>query len=119
MSNINTDQIKQYILKLIDSKDKDFAHKTVEYFGVSKSTVYNYVKKMCEENILKKIDKASPPYEIVTTVYKFNYNNDGTLGEDKIFRTDIQPPDIFTVASLKLSLEKKMLSERIKNSSIK
>ena len=91
MSNVNTDQIKQYILKLIDAKDKDFAHKTVEYFGVSKSTVYNYVKKMCEEKILKKIDKGTPPYEIVTTIHKFHYNNDGSLGEDKIFRTDIQP----------------------------
>ena len=83
MSNVNTDQIKQYILKLIDAKDKDFAHKTVEYFGVSKSTVYNYVKKMCEEKILKKIDKGTPPYEIVTTIHKFHYNNDGSLGEDK------------------------------------
>ena len=91
MSNVNTDQIKQYILKLIDAKDKDFAHKTVEYFGVSKSTVYNYVKKMCEEKILKKIDKGTPPYEIVTTIHKFHYNNDGSLGEDKIFRADIQP----------------------------
>ena len=91
MASINTEQIKQYILKLIDAKDKDFARKTVEYFGVSKSTVYNYVKKMCEENILRKTDTGTPPYEIVTRIYKFQYNNDGSLGEDKIFRTDIQP----------------------------
>ncbi|MBQ9086218.1 MAG: DUF4325 domain-containing protein [Clostridia bacterium] len=91
MSNINAHQIKQYILKLIDAKDKDFAHKTVEYFGVSKSTVYNYVKKMCEEKILKKVEKAVPPYKIVTVIHKFHYNNNGSLGEDKIFRTDIQP----------------------------
>ena len=91
MSNTNIDQIKQYILKLIDAKDKDFAHKTVEYFGVSKSTVYNYVKKMCEENILKKVEKTTPPYQLVTVTYKFQYNNNGSLGEDKIFRNDIQP----------------------------
>lgn len=91
MSNTNTEQIKQYILKLIDAKDKDFAHKTVEYFGVSKSTVYNYVKKMCEENILKKTNKATPPYEIVTVTHEFKYKNSGALGEDRIFRADIQP----------------------------
>ena len=91
MSGTNIEQIKQYILKLIDAKDKDFANKTVEYFGVSKSTVYNYVKKMCEENILRKVEKTVPPYELVTVKHKFRYDNDGSLGEDRIFRTDIQP----------------------------
>lgn len=91
MANQNVEQIKQYILKLIDAKDKDFAHKTVEYFGVSKSTVYNYVKKMCEENILVKAEKTLPPYEIVTVTHRFQYENNGFLGEDKIFRTDILP----------------------------
>lgn len=91
MPNSNVAQIKQYILKLIDAKDKDFVHKTVEYFGVSKSTVYNYVKKMCEEQILKKTATGTPSYEIVTALYQFHYQNDGSLGEDKIFRTDIQP----------------------------
>ena len=91
MSITNTEQIRQYILKLIDAKDKDFAFKTVETFGVSKSTGYNYVKKMCEDNILKKIEKTSPPYELVTVTHKFQYDNNGALGEDKIFRADIQP----------------------------
>ena len=91
MSTTNTEQIKQYILKLIDAKDKDFAHKTVEYFGVSKSTVYNYVKKMCEENILRKVEKTVPPYELVTVTHRFQYDNDGSLGEDKIFHVDINP----------------------------
>ena len=91
MSNTNAEQVKQYILKLINAKDKNFVHKTVEYLKVSKSTVYNYVKKMCEENILKKTDKGTPSYEIVTSTYTFLYKNDGSLGEDKIFRTDIEP----------------------------
>lgn len=91
MSTQNTEQIKQYVLKLIDKKDKDFARKTVEYFGVSKSTVYHYVKKMCEENILTKIPDAVPPYEIVTVTHEFQYPSAASLGEDRIFRADIQP----------------------------
>lgn len=87
----NTEQIKQYILKLIDAKDKDFALKTVEAFGVSKSTVYNYVKKMCGDAVLKKVDGMMPPYELVTVSHKFEYDTGGSLGEDKVFRADIQP----------------------------
>ena len=91
MSRTNVEQIKLYILKLINANDKDFANKTVETFGVSKSTVYNYVKKMCEDNILRKVEKGSPPYEIVTVKHIFKYDNEGLLSEDKIFRTHIEP----------------------------
>ena len=91
MSRTNIEQIKLYILKLINANDKDFANKTVESFGVSKSTVYNYVKKMCEDNILRKVEKGSPPYEIVTVKHIFKYDNEGLLSEDKIFRTHIEP----------------------------
>ena len=87
----NAEQVKQYVLKLIDAKDKDFAHKAVEAFGVSKSSVYNYVKKMCEDNVLEKAEGAVPPYKLVSVTHKFEYDNNGSLGEDKIFRADIQP----------------------------
>ena len=87
----NAEQVKQYVLKLIDAKDKDFAHKAVEAFGVSKSSVYNYVKKMCEDNVLEKSEGAVPPYKLVSVTHKFEYDNNGSLGEDKIFRADIQP----------------------------
>ena len=90
MPNANTEHIKQYILKLIDARDKDFARKTVEYFEVSKSSVYNYVKKMCEENVIRKTG-GTFPYEIVTDTYEFKYKNDGTVGEDRAFRRDIEP----------------------------
>ena len=91
MSIGNTEQIKQYILKLIDAGDKDFALKTVEAFGVSKSTVYNYVKKMCEERVLKKTEGSTPPYVLVSVTHEFAYDNNGSLGEDKIFRADVLP----------------------------
>ena len=90
MTAEHTEQIRSYILKLIDARDKNFVHKTVEAFGVSKSSVYNYVKRMCEEGILQKAE-GSASYEIVTEEYQFSYENDGTLGEDCVFRRDIEP----------------------------
>lgn len=91
MKSVNAEIVKQYILKLIAAKDKTFVHKTVENFGVSKSTVYNYVKEMCTDGILVKSGGGNPSYEIVTRRHSFIYFNDGTLGEDKIFRKDIKP----------------------------
>ena len=87
----NNEQMKQYILKLIDAKDKDFAVKTVEAFGVSKSTVYNYVKKMCEDGVLEKREGTVPAYALVNVTHEFEYDTGGTLGEDKVFRADIRP----------------------------
>ncbi len=40
------EQIKKYILGRIDEGDKDFVKKAVEYFGKSKSTVYNYISEL-------------------------------------------------------------------------
>lgn len=91
MTKGNSNQVKQYILNLIDKNDKNFIRKTVETFGVSKSSVYNYVKQMCDDNVLKKLDHPGRFYKIVDITHEFQYNNDGTLGEDKIFRWDIQP----------------------------
>lgn len=91
MSISNTEQVKQYLLKLINAGDKDFALKTVEAFGVSKSTVYNYVKKMCEDGILEKAEGRVPPYKLIGITRTFEYDNNASLGEDKVFRTDISP----------------------------
>ena len=73
----NNEQMKQYILKLIDAKDKDFAVKTVEAFGVSKSTVYNYVKKMCEDGVLEKREGTAPAYALVNVTHEFEYDTGG------------------------------------------
>lgn len=86
----HTEQIRSYILKLIDARDKNFVHKTVETFGISKSSVYNYVKRMCEEGLLQKAEGAAS-YALVTEVHEFFYENDGSLGEDSIFRRDVEP----------------------------
>lgn len=91
MAHGDTERIRQYILKLIDAEDRDFARKTVEAFGVSKSTVYNYVKRLCLDGVLTKREGAMPPYGIVTERHVFTYSTEEALGEDRVFRADVMP----------------------------
>lgn len=84
MKNINKEQIKQYILRHIG--DKDFVAKTVETFKISKSSVYNYLSEMLDDNIIEKGKDNS--YQTVRKTYSFVYSNIN-LSEDKIFDKDI------------------------------
>lgn len=89
MANENKEQIRQYMLKLIDAGDQNIVAKTVENFGISKSTVYNYLKKMCEEGTLLKTNDVKCPYQLISKQFVYTYTNDGTLGEDRVFNKDI------------------------------
>lgn len=85
---VNKEQVKQYMLKLISAGDKEYAAKTVDSFGLSKSTVYNYAKQLCDDGII--IKRASEQYELVNKVTSFRYNNEN-LSEDRVFNKDIAP----------------------------
>ena len=82
------EQIVQYMLKLISVNDSKLVAKTLEAFegSISKSTVYNYLSELCENNVIKKCGSS---YELVTDEYTFEYNNDGTVSEDRVFVRDI------------------------------
>ena len=82
-ANVNKEQIFQYILNLIFNKDKDLISKTTEAFGISKSSVYNYLKDLCDNGVIAK--SKNFPYELITTSHSFNYKNSGSLLEDTIF----------------------------------
>lgn len=83
------EQVLQYMLKLIAANDSKLAAKTLDAFEgvVSKSTVYNYLGELCENEIIK---KSGSSYELVNNIYLFVYKNDGSLGEDRIFERDIE-----------------------------
>ena len=83
----NKEQVLQYMLKLIAANDSKLVAKTLDAFDgvVSKSTLYNYLAELCENEIIK---KNSSSYELITNEYSFEYQNDGSLGEDRIFERD-------------------------------
>lgn len=82
MKIVNQEKIKNYILRLIKSKRKDYVKATVEAFNFSKSSVYNYVKQMENEGL---IEKKNNGYSLKTNVYSYYFNNDGSLGEDHVY----------------------------------
>lgn len=84
MKNINKEKVKQYILTHI--KDNELVLKTVEAFKISKSSVYNYLKELLDDGIIKKMQDNT--YEIVSEIYNFDYLN-VDLSEDKIFDRDV------------------------------
>jgi len=88
MAKENREQIISYILKLISAGDKDVVKKTVDAFEISKSTVYNYVKELCQDGVL---EKEGTKYKIVSKRREFVYENNGRLSETRIFNNDIAP----------------------------
>ncbi|MBQ7760961.1 MAG: DUF4325 domain-containing protein [Clostridia bacterium] len=90
MAGINKEQIINYILKLIQSSDKDLVNKVMESFEVSKSTIYNYLKELSDNGVIRKSSRMGL-YELVSSRYMFSYNNEDSLLEDVIFDRDIAP----------------------------
>lgn len=84
MKNINKEKVKQYILTHI--KDNELVAKTVDTFKISKSSVYNYLKELLDDGVIKKMQDNT--YEIVSEIYNFDYLN-VDLSEDKIFDKDV------------------------------
>lgn len=84
------EQVLQYMLKLIAANDSKLVAKTLDAFEgvVSKSTVYNYLSELSENEIIKKNGSS---YELVNNIHQFVYKNDGFLGEDRVFEKDIEP----------------------------
>ncbi len=87
MENKNLAHIMQYMLRQIDKRERNVVGKTIENFNISKSSAYNYLKKMCDEGMIESEKRGS--YCLVTKKYKFRYANDGKLDEDRLFDRDI------------------------------
>ena len=83
------ERIKQYMLRLIATSDKSFISKTMENFSVSKSTIYNYLKELCSEGLVERNCQSKPPYLLKTETMLYQYDNDGSLDEDRVFDSDI------------------------------
>jgi len=82
------EQVKQYLLSCIAANDKALVDKTVEYFGRSRSTVYNYLKELTDDGlILRQADR----FELCSREHHFLYKNDGHLSESRLCAADFEP----------------------------
>lgn len=82
------EQVKDYILRLINEGEKRYAAKTAETFSLSRSTVYNYISELVKDRVITK--NAEGKYKLVDFDKTFVYVNTG-LDEDRIFQKDVLP----------------------------
>ena len=90
MRDTTKELIKQYMLGLISVNDAAVVAKTVENFGKSKSTVYNYLKELLDEGTVYKHENKNE-YYLAFTQKDFSYANNGKLDEARVFASDIEP----------------------------
>lgn len=82
MKVVNQKKVKNYILGLIKNGRKDYVNAATECFDISKSSVYNYVKQMEDDGLIEKKGKT---YILKTDAYYYFFENDGSLGEDRVY----------------------------------
>ena len=82
MKVVNQEKVKNYILRLIKSNRKDYIKATVDTFNISRSSVYNYIKQLETDGLIKKNGRE---YSLNTVEHFYSFKNDGTLSEDSIY----------------------------------
>lgn len=85
------EEIKRYLLKHISQQDRDYVAKAQDAYGISKTTVYNYVRQLAESGAIQPNADGSFPYQLVSTSRQFIYHTADQLEEDRIFDRDIAP----------------------------
>ena len=76
------ERIRNYILKKIELGAASIAKITADNFGISMTSVYRYIKELCQENLIYKTEKG---YVLREERAVREYSTDKQLEEDKIF----------------------------------
>lgn len=82
------EQAKDYILHLIEQKERHYAAKAAETLSISRSTIYNYVSELYKDGLIAKDDNGN--YSLAVKSVVFSYKND-QLREERVFDRDIKP----------------------------
>lgn len=85
------EEIKRYLLKHISQQDRDYIAKTQDAYGISKTTVYNYVRQLVACGAIEAGADENFPYQLVSDRHSFVYHTTDPLEEDRIFDRDIAP----------------------------
>lgn len=81
---------EKFLLQCISDEEKDFVERTMEKFGVSKSTVYNYLTTLQNNGEVERVG-GSMPYRIVYKTARFTVDPMRERSEDRLFSRDIAP----------------------------
>ncbi len=87
ISQKRKNQIIDYMLTKLEMHD-NVVKKTSEYFKISNTTIYRYLRELKEENIIEQVSKGK--YKIINEEYDFKFTNQN-IEEDNIYFNEIQP----------------------------
>ena len=101
---------EKFLLQCISDEEKDFVERTMEKFGVSKSTVYNYLTTLQKGGEVERVG-GSMPYRIVYKTSRFTVDPLRERSEDRLFSRDVAP----LLAELPQNLQKIWLKPAMKS----
>lgn len=81
---------EKFLLQCISDEEKDFVERTMQKFGVSKSTVYNYLTTLQENGEVERIG-GSMPYRVTYQTKRISVDPTRDRSEDRLFARDIAP----------------------------
>ena len=81
---------EKYLLQCISDEDPDFVDKTMAAFGVSRSTVYNYINALQDAGELERVG-GSMPYRIVYRTARFTLDPAHDRSEGRFYTRDVAP----------------------------
>ncbi len=81
---------EKFLLQCIYDEDKDFVEHTMQKYGVSKSTVYNYLTTLQNNGEVERVG-GSMPYRVTYQTTRVTVDPTKDRSEDRLFARDIAP----------------------------
>ena len=83
-------QAEKFLLQCISDEEKDFVERTMQKYGVSKSTVYNYLTTLQNNGEVERVG-GSMPYRVTYQTKRITVDPTRDKSEDRLFAREIAP----------------------------
>ncbi len=83
-------QAEKFLLQCISDEEKDFVERTMQKYGVSKSTVYNYLTTLQNNGEVERVG-GSMPYRVTYQTRRITVDPTRDKSEDRLYARDIAP----------------------------
>ncbi len=83
-------EAEKFLLQCIYDEEKDFVERTMQKYGVSKSTVYNYLTTLQNNGEVERVG-GSMPYRVTYQTARFTVDPTRDRSEDRLFARDVAP----------------------------